>query len=432
MPKIIVKKPAKEEQLPAVFGGEAVPATVYLPVQDRAQLQAFVKKMNHDMKGVGRIDLGADITWMDPPRIRTGILGIDVASRGGLPRGGIVQFWGPYSSGKTTSAMHAMRAEQRLGNPTAFCAGEGFSKDWARKNGLWIPYSADEYRDVAADDRYSVEVRNDIAAQMAAYDEWGTVQGFGPLVVMQHVHGDGLLEGAARAVKANVFSIVTIDSLAILRNERQLEEMEIGQEEMGGGGQISMFNRFMGRVFSALNTKYTADNEPDMNGQRGNLTCVLCLNQARIKFGVSKIPGQVSYKPVGGEGIAHAWHFSLQFRRGEELGEKETLGDKQNWTPWGTEIKVTCDKSKIGPKGRTAMWDLYTEDHEAFKAGDVDSGKEARLWGVYYNVIEVNGAWYSYRGERIANGKDNVDAALRANDALRGEIEQQVIDICRR
>lgn len=402
---------------------KTAPRRAAAPEKDR--LDVFVEELNKMMKGVGRIDRGRDITWIDPPRIRTGILGLDVVSRGGLPRGGLVQFWGPFSSGKTTTAMHVMKAEQRAGRPVMFAAGEGFVKDWARKNGVWIPYSKDEYEATDGD--------ADLEAQMKAYDESGEEAGFGTVAVAQHVHGDGLLEAVSKAVKSNLFSVVVVDSLAILRNTRQIEEMEVGQEEMGGGGQITMFNRFLGKCFSALNAKYSETGELDMYGNRGNSTCILCINQARIKMGgMKKGPGQVSYQPVGGEGLKHAWHVSVEFRKGEELGEQESIDGKQNWTPWGCEIRVRTDKCKIGPKGRSAGWDLYTEDHESFTAGSVDTAKEVRIWGVHYNVIEQMGAWYVLPGGKRVNGKDSVDALLREDPALCTTLEDQIIEAARR
>jgi len=400
----------------------ARPKSVDVAVSPRDDLSAFVDELNKAMKGVGRIDRGADISWLDPPRIRTGVLGIDVASGGGLPRGGVVQFWGPFSAGKTTSAMHAMRMEQRAGRNTAFCAGEGFSKQWARKNGLWIAYSVDEYNDPQ---------NAPILEYMQQYDNWGKESGFADVVVIQHMHGDGLLEAAARAVKRNIFSLIVIDSLAVLKNTRQIEEAEIGDEEMGGGGQITMFNRFIARCFSALNTKYDETNSVDMNGNRANGTCIVCLNQARIKFGGRARPGQIMYKPTGGEGLAHAWMFSLEFRRGEELGAETKIDGVDKWTPWGSTINVVCDKSKVCVRGRRASWDLYTADHGEFKAGDVDTSQEVRIWGVYYNVIEQSGHTYSFNGEKLATGKDNVDTFLRANEAIRLEIEERVIAACR-
>lgn len=400
-------------------------------VSPRDDLSAFVDELNKAMKGVGRIDRGADISWLDPPRIRTGILGIDVASGGGLPRGGIVQFWGGFSAGKTTSAMHAMRMEQRAGRNTAFCAGEGFSKQWARQNGLWIAFSKSEYENLDAEFAEDPEGKSAQLNYMQAYDSWGTQNGFADVAVIQHMHGDGLLEAAARAIKRNIFSIIVIDSLAVLKNTRQIEEAEIGDEETGGGGQIQMFNRFIGRCFSALNTKYDESNTIDMNGNMANGTCVLCLNQHRVKFGGRARPGQIMYKSFGGEGLAHAWMFSLEFRRGEELGAETKIDGVDKWTPWGSTINVVCDKSKICVRGRRANWDLYTADHGEFKAGDVDSAQEARIWGVYYNIIEQSGHTYLYNGEKLASGKDNVDTFLRTNEAIRLEIEEKVIAACR-
>jgi RecA/RadA recombinase len=377
------------------------------------------------MKGIGRIDLGRDISWLDPERIDSGILGLDVVSRGGLPRGGIVTFWGPWSTAKTTTLIKVMAAEQRRGRDTFFGAGEGFVKDWARKNGLWIPYSKDEY-EIAVGDEETI-------AAMRVYDAWGVEQGYGTVAVLQHVHGDGLLEAVAQIVKQNLFSVVGVDSLAVLKNTKQIEEAEIGDDEMGGGGQTKMLNRFTARITSALNTRYNDSGEIDMNGRHCNKTCVVCLNQARINMKARVRPGQGPvFQPVGGEGLKHTWHLSVAFRKGEMLAEKESLDGKQVNDQWGNEIRIRSDKSKIGPEGRSATWDLYIADHAPFSTGDIDTAKETRIWGIHYGVIEQSGNTYMFQGEKLAVGKDNVDEALRAQPELQQAVAAQVREVCRR
>lgn len=410
------KKPAKKPP------GKKAAASADKPKvpQDRAEL--ILADINKQMKGVGRVDTGPDISYLDPPRIRTGILGLDIVSNGGLPRGGIVKFWGPYSSAKTTSLIKVMVAEQRRGKRTAFAVGEGFSKTWARQNGLWIPYSTKEYEGKTADERRSME----------AYDRWGEETGCGQVSLIQHKHGDGLLEATAKVVKANIFSVVGVDSLAVLKNQRQLEEMEIGDEERGGGGQIQMFNRFAARIFNAMNTRYNEAFEEDINGEVMNDTCLVCLDQARIK--VVRGPSGASavhYQEVGGEGLKHFWQLNIQFRRGEEIGEKENFDGHEKWVHWAAEINIKGIKSKIGPEGRNANWHLYIQDHEPFTGGDIDHAREVRQWGVQYGIIEQKGAFYSFNGERLAQGKENVDIVLRENESVCQAIEDLVVERCR-
>lgn len=414
-------------------------------VADRIDL--VLLDINRQMKGVGRIDRGRDISYLDPPRIRTGILGLDIVSNGGLPRGGIVEFWGPKSSSKTTSAFHVMREEQRRGNHVAFAAGEGFSKTWARHNGLWIPYSDAEYESTDESDH----------EQMRAYDAWGVENGMGTVCVLQHVHGDGLLEMVAQVVKANIFAVVVVDSLAVLKNSRQLGEtpaggrmsgekaVTIGDEDRGGGGQIQMFNRFMNRIFSAMNTRYSLYNDEgkkdpngtnmmmDMDGLIMNQTCLICLNQARQK-GISGAGGRgmgIQYQPVGGEGLRHFFQFSAFFRRGEEIGDNQMFDGDKRWTHWAIEATVKGTKSKIGPEGKFANWHLYIDDHAPFEKGQIDRAREVRVWGVEYEVIQQKGAFYSYLGHSIAQGKENVDEVLREDPDLQREIEDEIIKRCR-
>jgi recombination protein RecA len=413
--RIKVKKPSKSE-------GSA-PAT-YEDVR-KQQLRALVADLNSAMKGVGRIDIGSDISWLDPERINSGILSLDVVSCGGLPRGGIVEFWGPYSSAKTTTLLKVIAAEQRLGHATGFAVGETFSKDWARTNGVWIPYSQDEL-DMWADNPEQVEA-------MIRYSEDGVALGYGDFVLIQHVHGDGLLEATARCVKSNTFSVIGVDSLAVLKNTRQLEDAEVGDEDRGGGGQIQMFNRFTARLMSALNTRYTDANVPDMNGEHANSTCVVCLNQARIKQNARVQAGQEApMEPVGGQGLRHAWVLSVVFKHGSQLRDEVDIGGKSTGHVYGVEITIRGHKSKIGPEQRTGRFDLYLEDTPSFAKGEIDTGKEVLAWGLYYNVIEQSGNSYGYNGDKLAVGRDKAALALRDDPSLLAEIYDQVVRRCRR
>jgi len=411
-----------------------------------AMVQADINKQ---FKGVGRMDSGRDIDWLDPPRIRSGILGLDIISYGGLPRGGIVQFWGPKSSGKTTTAIKVMCAEQRRGNHTAFAAGEGFSKTWARHNGLWIPYATKEY------DKIKDQAKRKL---MEEYDRWGEDAGCGTVSVLQNVHGDGLLEMTAQVVKANVYSVVAVDSIAVLKNSRQLGEnpqggrltgekaVEIGQEERGGGGSIQMLNQFMNRIFSAMNTRYTYDEESQsmkmdmVDGEHMNETLLICLNQARVK-GIAGAGGRgmgVQLQPTGGKGMEHFWQFEAFFQRGEEIGETDSVGEKQKWTHWALEVTAKGTKSKIGPEGRFAAWHLYIEDHAdmatglSFDKGSIDHAREVRTWGVHYDVFEQKGNTYYFNGEKVAVGRENVDSVLRSDEEMCRAVEEEVLNRCRR
>ncbi len=390
----------------------------------RDDIDSFITDMNKRMKGVGRVDRGRDISYPDPPRLRTGILGLDVLSNGGYPRGGIVQQWGPWSSSKTTSLLKMMAEEQRKGNNVAFAAGEGFNKPWARRAGLYIPYGQLEYAAASGD--------GELVEQMKEYDRYGKLNRVGSLSVFQHMHGDGLLELSYQAVRRNIFSIVGVDSLAILKNTRQIEEAEVGDEERGSGGQIQMFNRFMAKNFSALNTRYNAKTgEPDMNGEVPNKTCLVCINQARMNQNAhGRKGGGSDMQPLGGEGLKHSWHLSIRFTRGEEYGEEVMVDGKKKWGHWAVAINAKCQKSKIGPEGRVATWDLYVDAHKEFGKGDVDRAKEARIWGEVYKCVERKGNSLEYNGVKGA-GKDSFVEALRNEPELLEQLEDEIIERCR-
>jgi RecA/RadA recombinase len=431
---ITVKPGKKPKAAPVIASAETIPPDLKL-----ARLRALAVQMNKDMKGVGRVDLGADIKWIDPPRIRTGILGLDVVSTGGLPRGSLVEAWGPYSSGKTTTLMQACAREQERGQNVGLAMPETFNKKWARTNGLWIPHSGEEFDEeeqavkregVLNGETHEVRWRR-LRSAMEAYNE--PRPGWGEAMLIQHAHGDGLLEAVYRFAVSNTLSVILTDSIAVCRNTRQIEEMEVGDEERGGGGQNQMLNRFTNKCMSALNRRYNEKGEQDPQGEIGNTTLIACINQARVKMGGQpKRGGGVDYKPFGGEGLRHAWHLSLYFRRGEAIGEEETVGEHKAYMPHAMEIRVKGDKSKVGPPYRSASWTLQVVEQDGHPAGYVDPAQQARAWGIYYGVIEQNGAWYVLEDGTRCNGKDKLDAILREDVLLRKSIEDRVIDCCRR
>lgn len=371
----------------------------------KAQIAAFVKDVNKQLKrskGQGRIDLGSDIQFIDPPRIRTGILGLDILTYGGIPRQHMTQFWGAYSTGKTTTALHCAKMVQKDEGSVAFAAAEGFNKRWGRKNGLLIPFTEEELQDMADDGR------EDEAEQFEEEQE-----GWPPFVTLQHAHGDGLLEMVVQTIKSNLFDIVIVDSLAAIKRYRNIEER--GMEDETRGGEAAMYAQFCGKVFSAMNTRY----DPETMAPTGddnwvpNSTAVVVLNQARINFGYNK-GGRAAFQATGGEALKHAWGCSIQFSPGPRFSEKR--GDTKVYH--SQEMRAFCEKSKIGPPFRDADWRFYFEHHGGFEPGQIDTAREVFTWATFYGLIDRSGAWYSYEGERLGQGGENAIEALRQDDDL--------------
>ena len=248
-----------------------------MPVNQR-NLIALVDSLNKDMKGLGTIGIGSNIAWLDPDRLRSGILGLDVLSAGGLPRRSLIQFWGVFSSAKTSSTILAMAAAQRQGHNVALGAAETFNKTWARDLGAWVQFSAGEFdqREQLADNATDWKAER---AQMEEYNKGRA--GLGQFVLALHPHGDGLLEIVAQIVKSNTCALVAVDSIAVCKPSALLDENEIGDDERGSGRQIQMLIRFMNRCVSAFSTRYNDDGEQEDGGDHYNETSVLCINQAR-------------------------------------------------------------------------------------------------------------------------------------------------------
>lgn len=431
-PPANAEKPAAKSKVP-----KAKLTDLFPPKLDR--LREFCDDLNGAMKSNGRVDIGADISWLDPPRIRTSILGLDVITAGGYPRGGLIEHWGPASTTKTTTALKVLAAEQQRGMDVFMAMPETFSKSWARVNGLFIPHSPGEYELEEKACRGNKDLWLLRRAELEQYDKHPPA-GTGSVVLIQHSQGDGLLEAVTRIVRANVCSVGLVDSIAVCRNTRQLEEAEVGDEERGGGGQNQMINRFLNKCFAFLNRRYNEKGEEDANGVYGNMTTVICNNQARQKQQQGGPPkrggaGGVDYKPWGGEGMRHAWHFSAGFKRGGLEGDRDRIDDGSEFQATSLEVKVRGTKSKVGPEGRVASWNVSLNEPNTPK-GFIDPASQARIWAVYYDVIKMEGAWYEIPkhicgGARV-NGRERLDKLIREADDLRLALEEEVIAMCRK
>ncbi len=430
----------KTEAVP-VAKAKALPVKKVTPAElpkSLARIQALCIDLNKKMDGLGHIGVGSDVRWLDPARIRTGILGFDVLSSGGLPRRSMTHLWGPFSVAKTTTLLKMMANCQRRGGNVLYSPSETFFKDWGRKVGCWIQYSQDEYRKIDDDNKLAREDKAEVIAAMRTYD--AGAEGLGQFALLMHPFGDALLEGTAQAVRSGVFDIVGVDSLAACKPTKVLEENEVGDDERGSGKQIQMLIQFGNRINSAFSTRYDAagNASPKTGGVFHNETAVVCINQAvqdqTPVMGPMRGAGGVKYQPSMGKKLLHYWNLSVEFRRGylEDAQDEVMLdGDKRKQAA-GIDVVAKCDKSKVGVPYRTASWHLYTREFNGHMPGDVDAAREARVWGVQYDVIEAEGAWYTMPGGRRVNGKDKVDTILREEPELRAQIEEEVIARCRR
>jgi recombination protein RecA len=284
--------------------------------------------------------------------ISTGSLGLDIAlGIGGLPRGRIVEIYGPESSGKTTLTLQVIAAAQRAGGTAAFVDAEhALDPTYAEKLG--------------------VDVDN--------------------LLVSQPDTGEQALEITDMLVRSGAVDIVVVDSVAALTPKAEIEG-EMGDSHVG----------LQARLMSQALRKLTG------NIKRSNCL-VIFINQIRMKIGVMFGSPETT---TGGNALKFYASVRLDIRR---IGSVKR-GDEVI----GSETRVKVVKNKMAPPFRQADFEiLYGE-------GTSREGEIIEL-GVAQNLIEKSGAWYSYKGERIGQGKDNVRLLLKERKELAQEIEDRI------
>ena len=283
------------------------------------------------------------------PAISTGSLGLDIAlGIGGLPRGRIVEIYGPESSGKTTLTLQVVAEAQKAGGSCAFIDAEhALDPEYARRLG--------------------VDVEN--------------------LLISQPDTGEQALEICDMVVRSGALDVVVIDSVAALTPKAEIEG-DMGDSHMG----------LQARLMSQALRKMTA------NIKNSN-TLVIFINQIRMKIGVMFGSPETT---TGGNALKFYSSVRLDIRRIGAVKEGDEVV--------GNETRVKVVKNKVAPPFRqTEFQIMYGEG--IFRLGEViDLGVKERL-------IDKSGAWYSYKGEKVGQGKKNVAEYLRENPAVAAEIE---------
>ncbi len=284
--------------------------------------------------------------------VSTGSLGLDIAlGVGGLPRGRVVEIYGPESSGKTTLTLQVIANCQRNGGTAAFVDAEhALDPSYAEKLGVNV------------DD----------------------------LLVSQPDTGEQALEIADMLVRSNAVDVVVIDSVAALTPKAEIEG-EMGDSHVG----------LQARLMSQALRKLTAN-------IKKSGTLVIFINQIRMKIGVMFGNPETT---TGGNALKFYASVRLDIRRiGSVKRGEEVIGSE-------TRVKVV--KNKVAPPFRQAEFEiLYGE-------GSSREGELIEL-GVNNNLIEKSGAWYSYNGDRIGQGKDNTRLYLKEHPEMAAAIDTQL------
>jgi recombination protein RecA len=296
--------------------------------------------------------LGDASASYDVEAVSTGSLGLDIAlGIGGLPRGRVVEIYGPESSGKTTLTLQVVAEVQKAGGTAAFVDAEhALDPSYAQKLGVNI------------DD----------------------------LLVSQPDTGEQALEITDMLVRSGAVDVVIIDSVAALTPKAEIEG-EMGEMQMG----------LHARLMSQALRKLTG------NIKRSN-TIVIFINQIRMKIGVVFGNPETT---TGGNALKFYASVRLDIRRiGAVKNGEEVVGNQ-------TRVKVV--KNKVSPPFREAEFEIM------YGAGISREGEIIDL-GSAQGIVEKSGAWYSYKGERIGQGKDNVRTFLKEHPGIAREIEGQV------
>ncbi len=291
-----------------------------------------------------------DITSIES--ISTGSLGLDIAlGIGGLPRGRVVEIYGPESSGKTTLTLQVIAEAQKLGGTAAFIDAEhALDLNYAEKLGV----NTEE------------------------------------LLMSQPDTGEQALEITDMLVRSSAVDIIVIDSVAALTPKAEIEG-DMGDSHMG----------LQARLMSQALRKLTA------NIKRSN-TMVVFINQIRMKIGVMFGNPETT---TGGNALKFYSSVRLDIRRIGSIKKGDEI--------IGNDTRVKVVKNKVAPPFKKAEFDILYDEGISREGEILDLGVEQGL-------VDKAGAWYSYNGDRIGQGKDNSRNFLKENPEIAAEIEGKI------
>jgi len=296
--------------------------------------------------------LGTGDVSEDVQAVSTGSLALDLAlGVGGLPRGRVVEIFGPESSGKTTLCLHAIAEAQKAGGSAAFIDAEhALDVSYAKKLG------------VQTDD----------------------------LLVAQPDTGEQALEIAETLVRSGAIDLVVVDSVAALVPRAEIEG-EMGDSHMGL--QARLMSQALRKLTGAISK---------------SLTTVIFINQIRMKIGVMFGNPETT---TGGNALKFYSSVRLDIRRIESIKDgQEVIGSR---------VRVKVVKNKTAPPFRQAEFDIMFAEGVS-KAGElIDLGVEKK-------IVDKAGAWYSFREERLGQGREAAKAFLKENPETAAEVETKI------
>ncbi|WP_114392019.1 recombinase RecA [Oleisolibacter albus] len=325
---------------------------VETPMDKQKALDAALGQIERAFGKGSIMKLGAREALAETEVVSTGSLGLDIAlGIGGLPRGRIIEIYGPESSGKTTLALHAIAQAQKNGGVCAFVDAEhALDPSYARKLGVDV-------------------------------DE---------LLISQPDAGEQALEIADTLVRSGAIDVLVVDSVAALVPRAELEG-EMGDSHVG------LHARLMSQALRKLTSSISKSR-----------CLVIFINQIRLKIGVMFGNPETT---TGGNALKFYASVRLDIRRIGAIKDRDTVVGNQ------TRVKVV--KNKMAPPFRVVEFDIM------YGEGVSKVGELLDL-GIQAGVVEKSGAWFSYDGTRIGQGRENAKQFLRSNPAVAEAIEAKV------
>ena len=289
---------------------------------------------------------------VDIEAISTGSLGIDIAlGIGGLPKGRIIEIYGPESSGKTTLALSVIAQSQKKGGTCAFIDAEhALDPSYAKKIG--------------------VDIDN--------------------LLISQPDAGEQALEIADTLVRSGAIDVLVVDSVAALVPKAELEG-EMGDSHMG------LQARLMSQALRKLTSTVSRSN-----------TLIIFINQIRMKIGVMFGNPETT---TGGNALKFYASVRIDIRRIGSIKDKEDV--------IGSQTRVKIVKNKVAPPFKIVDFDIM------YGEGISKTGELIDL-GVKAGIVEKAGAWFSYKGEKLGQGRENAKLFLKETPAVAEEIENKI------
>ncbi len=319
--------------------------------EKRKALEAAMSQIEKQF-GKGSVMKLGDFQAMNVEAIPTGALGLDIAlGIGGVPRGRIIEVFGPESSGKTTLALHVIAEAQKAGGEAAFIDAEH-----------------------ALDPVYAKHLGVDIDN----------------LIVSQPDTGEQALEITESLVRSGALDVIVVDSVAALVPKAEIDG-DMGDSHIGL--QARLMSQALRKLAGAINKSKTV---------------LIFINQLREKVGI--MFGNPETTP-GGRALKFYASVRLDIRKVENI--------KQDGEVVGNRAKVKVVKNKVAPPFREAEFDIVYGKGISKEGNILDMG-------VNLDIIEKSGSWFSYNGERIGQGRENVKQYLLENKKIMEEVEAKI------